>query len=122
MANYKTPGMDRTVVMLDITLERIQDPFVRDALYNILEEVRSQPILKYNFKSFEVTFSEGVSDFPFKHNLGFKPKDRVITNITSGGGGYIDLDSATSVYVNITVSEACTMRFLLGNYDSNSQV
>lgn len=109
--------------MLDIGLEGIKDPLVREAFYNVLEELRGQAQLNFLWKFYNVTFASG-GDYNYKHGLGFKPKDYQITAITksSGESAYIDLDASDNTNVAITVSGPCTVRFLLGNLDVNSTV
>lgn len=103
--------------MLDISLEGIKDPVVRDAFYTVLEFLRSEPEVNFKWRFYEKTFADGGT-YTFPHGLGFKPKDFRITN---GASGYVDLDACTTQNVTIVVSEASTVRFELGNLDVNSQ-
>lgn len=109
--------------MLDLGLEGIKDANVREAFYNILEELRGQAQLNFLWKFFSVTFTSGGT-YSYRHGLGFRPKDYQITGIlnSSGEAAYIDLDASDNTNVSITVSGACTVRFLLGNLDVNSTV
>ena len=109
--------------MLEIRLENIKDASVRDALDSIVSEFRDQALLNFLWKPFSVSFTTGGT-YDHRHGLGFKPKDYLITGImaSSGESAYIDLDDTDNTTVSITVSGACTVRFLLGNLDTNSQV
>lgn len=106
--------------MIDIGLDGIKDPSVKDALYNIQQEFRDQKILNFFWTFFKVSFVASVTDYKFKHNLGYTPKDFLITSIRGNGTAYIDLDESDSQFLNITTTDSCTIRFLLGNLDENS--
>lgn len=103
--------------MLDISLEGIKDPVVRDAFYTVLEFLRGEPEVNFKWKFYEKTFPSGGT-YTFPHGLGFKPKDFRVTN---NAAGYVDLDECTNTNVVVVVAAASTMRFTLGNLDVNSQ-
>ena len=109
--------------MLDVRTESIKDELTREAIENIVEEFRGQALLNFFWKPYSVIFTAGGT-YTRMHGLGFRPKDYLITGImnNSGEAAYIDLDSCTSELLSITVSGACTVRFLLGNLDTTSQV
>lgn len=106
--------------MLDVRLEFIEDKEAQEAISNIVDEFRGQPLLNFLWKFYSVTLTSSVTDYKFRHGLGFKPKDFLITGITGAGTGYFDLDQSDSTFLYITTTDACTIRFLLGNLDENS--
>jgi hypothetical protein len=107
--------------MLDIDLNGIQDPVVRDALYAILEQFRNEPTLNFGFKFFTIVFASGVTNYRFRHGLGFRPKDAIITDVSNDEDAYFDMDLSDGTHLDITASGACTIRFVVGNLDVNSQ-
>lgn len=109
--------------MLEIRLESIKDASTREALDNVVAEFRDQAMLNFLWKPFSASFTAGGT-YDYVHGLGYRPKDYLITGIlaSSGESAYIDLDDTDNTTVSITVSGACTVRFLLGNLDTNSQV
>lgn len=107
--------------MLEIGLEGIKDPVVKDAFYVLLEFLRNEPTVNFKWKPFSLIFTTGVTDYAFRHGLGFKPKDALITDVSNDQEAFVNLDDSTSTMVSITASGACTVRLLLGNLDVNSQ-
>lgn len=98
----------------------IEDDSVRQNFRKLREFLVSEtPFLGFRF--FEVEFDAASTDFDFKHNLGFQPKDAVLTFVSNGASVQFDYDSFTKEFVRLTVSAGCVVRFLIGSFDSRKR-
>lgn len=107
--------------MLDFDINGIEDRATREALYSILEFMRAEPMVSFGFKFFTLTFASAVTNYRFTHRLGYKPKDSVITDVSDNQSAFFNMDLSDSTHLDITTSGACTIRFVIGNLDVNSQ-
>lgn len=76
--------------------------------------VKETPFLGWRF--FEVSLNDAVTDFAFKHNLAFQPKDIILTFVSNGATASFNYDLLTKENVVLTVSEACVVRFICGSF------
>jgi len=94
----------------------VKDPAVQQALDNLASFLREQsPLL--NFKHFELEFTTtGTQTIP--HNLGFQPKDIILTSKIGSGTITFNYGSFTKDDLSVTISGgSCTVRFFAGTYD-----
>ena len=105
--------------MIDIGLDGIKDTGIRDNFVNILEEF-NKPIHKFNFQFFELNFTAAVTNYRYRHNLPYTPKDVIITAQYGTGVAEFNYQLFSSTHIDITTTDACTVRFLLGNFSKDS--
>lgn len=99
------------------TLKEITDIYVRKAFQEINDFLDIQSFLKGNFKHFEITVDAAVTNQKFKHNLGFLPKDIILTWIEGTGGVTWNYDLFDSTNIVFSTTKAGTIRFFLGRYN-----
>lgn len=104
---------------LNIDLNSIKDPNVRDAFYNIVEYQRGQDILNSNLQFFSITFSDAIDNFRYPHKLGFLPKDVFVTAVKEPAFVTFNYSLFTSIYLDITASAPCTVRFFAGSFSDS---
>lgn len=107
--------------MLDLRFENIQDPLVRDAIFNIVEEFRRQDSFNCNFKHFEITITGTIVGFKYPHKMGIVPKDIIVLSQIGVGVAEFNYENFDNVNFDITSTDTVTVRFLAGNFDKNSQ-
>lgn len=95
----------------------VKDSVARENFERLNESFLGDPLLKSNFKFFEVTFE--AESYPktvgFKHGLGFVPKDVITTNSLPGTPNWkYDQFTRTHIYAEVWVPT--TIRFFLGTY------
>lgn len=113
--------------MLEVNLTGLKDAFTREAISNIQDEFRDNDLLGGKFTFFTLAFLGAVTNFKYPHGLGFKPLDIIQTSFiglgTSGAGAVefnYSLFDATNL--DITTTDACSVRFFAGSFVPNSRV
>lgn len=104
--------------MIDLILKDIKDEYVRENFVRIKSFVQDQAILRGEWVFFEIEFSQAQDNFEYPHNLGFQPKDIILLSIRSPDDASVifHYDDFDRTNFNLTVSAACTIRFLAGTY------
>lgn len=99
--------------MLNLLTEKLDLDQATENFLKIADFVLNHPILGGNFKMIEVSVTNPSSTYVVYHRLGFKPKDVIITYISTGTATPI-YDSFTKDTLQLNVSSASTIRFLIG--------
>lgn len=105
--------------MIDIGLDGIEDTGIRENFSNILEEFK-KTIHRFDFQFFEVVFTAAVTNYKFKHNMRFVPKDVIQTSVIGAGAVTFNYANFDSNFIDITTTGACTVRFIAGNFSKQS--
>lgn len=66
------------------------------------------------FKAYEIVFSGEISQYHFRHGLGFVPKDVILSRIFGSGNVTFHHADFTRDEIVLSASAACEIRFLLG--------
>jgi hypothetical protein len=101
---------------LHLNLPQIKDQYVRDAITSLYEELLNQSILRGEWTHYEFTFTSAVTNFRFRHHLGFLPKDVIVTSTTGVGAATFNYSLFTDTYLDITTTGACVVRAFIGSY------
>ncbi len=99
-------------------VDLIKDINIRESLQWIYEYILQIPILRGDFKFFEVTFNGAVTDEKIPHNLGFTPKDIISLSSVGTGAATFQYAKFTSTNLVITTTGACVIRFFAGRYQN----
>lgn len=105
--------------MLKLRLNEIEDEYVKQNFERISLILNNFALLRGEWQFFELTFAASVSNFRFEHNLGFKPKDVLVTSQIGAGSATFNYSLFTSTHIDISTSGAVVVRFFAGSY-SNS--
>ena len=105
---------------LRLDLAQLKDMPTQEAFKRLSEYINNSNILAGEFKHFEVKFPGADPAYKFTHNLGFTPKDIIITSISGNGVLTFNVDESNNKTITLTVSGSCTARFLLGTYEKKS--
>ena len=101
---------------MDLRLQELEDPIVRENFTRVRDEVNDQPFLRGKWRFVELTFLAAVTNFEFAHNLGFIPKDVIQTSLTGAGALTWNYSSFDRTSVSITTTGACVVRAFIGTY------
>ena len=108
--------------MLELILNNIEDPIVRENFQKTSLYVKGESLLKSSFKHFELTFTSTVTGAIFNHNLGFFPRDLIQTFLSGGGTVTWNYNSFNDKTISVTIggtvsrTNPTTVRFFLGRY------
>ena len=95
--------------------KEIQDLFIRKNFVNLVQYFSQQNQL-VNFNFFELVITSAVSNQSMNHNLGYLPKDVVVTQITGSGTIQFLYGQFTNTQFFYTATGACRVRFFIGTY------
>ncbi len=111
-----------TLGEINLLENNIEDPNAQENFRRIKTFLRDTPIMKsgFFFRTFDIPAGL-VTNFKFRHNLDFQPKDVIVTSITNNATVTWHYEQFTRNFIVLTVSAATTIRVLLGAYkDDNS--
>lgn len=99
-----------------LILKDIQDPYVQENFLRLQQFLNNDIFLNSELKFFEVTFTAAVTNFRFKHNLGYLPKDAWLTGQSGTATVTFNHSLFSKDFLDITTSAATTIRFLAGRF------
>ena len=99
--------------------EDIKDQRVRESIQWMYEYLISESMLQGKFQHFEITTRAAVTALKIPHNLGFQPKDIIVTSQIGGTATFI-YQSFTTQDIVLTTTAAMTVRFFGGSYESEN--
>lgn len=105
--------------MQDISLEKIGDKEVREALSVVKDVFSNAPFLQGDWKFFEISFNTNGT-YKIAHSMSFTPKD-VLTTSTVGGTITWEYANFNGTYIEITIAgivsgTPCVVRAFVGSY------
>ncbi len=106
------------VIMLKLFLNEVPEDYARENFRRISESINNDLISSANWRFIELLVEGVTTNFKFKHNLKFIPKDVIITSMIGGVATFnYSLFDETNIDLNTTATT--TVRFLLGRFDAN---
>lgn len=103
---------------MSINLNNIKDADIRDNFKSIQDNLNKNQILNAEFKIFDIEVTQAVTNHKIEHGLGYKPQDIIQTRIVGVGTVTYNYDSFDATYVDVTTSDACKFRFLVGTVNT----
>jgi hypothetical protein len=95
--------------------KEVQDLFIRKNFQNLVNYFSSQNQF-VNFNFFELNIPSAVTAQTMNHNLGYLPKDVVVTQVTGVGSVTFLYGKFTNTTFSYSSSGACRVRFFIGTY------
>lgn len=96
-----------------LNVNSIGDPVVRRNFQNMLAYFLAEGQLD-GFEAFEIVFPAAQANFLVNHGLGGIPSDLILTLLIGAGSFTINWGLCTTSQLNIAVTDACRVRFLVG--------
>ncbi len=108
--------------MLKLLVLETKDEVARENLSRIQKEVTiDQQLLRGQWKFIELTFDAEVANFKYPHKLSFVPKDVIQTSSIGTGTVIWNYDLFDRTNLDISTTEACTVRAFVGSYQEVGQ-
>jgi hypothetical protein len=98
--------------------KEIEDQFVQDNFKKIETFMREFPFAVINMDFYEIIFAGPFTNYKHKHSLNFTPKDVIMTHNLNNATVTFNYSLFDSVNIDLTVSAATTIRFLLGRFEN----
>ena len=105
---------------LDLKLQEIEDIYTRENLFRIKKFLDEKPFLRGEWSFYEITLASAVTNFKFKHNLGFQPKD-IIQTSSIGSVLTWNYSGFDREFVDITTTGPVTVRAFIGRFEKASE-
>lgn len=100
----------------NLLTKEIQDIFTRKNFQSLVEYFQNQNQL-VNFEFFELNLTAATAGVQtLSHELGYTPKDVLITQMTGNGAIAFQFGAFTSTSISYTATGPCRVRFFLGTY------
>jgi hypothetical protein len=113
-------------VALNLYIREIADYFLRENFRKISDLEKERPFLSENFTFFEITLTGNITNFRYKHNLNYTPKDVVTLHVSTSGSTVGTLTwnykSFDATFLDLTTaswgaSDTITIRAFIGRYN-----
>ena|SRR3990167_5300767 len=101
---------------LELIFKDIKDVYVRENFFRLKKFFDKNVILKPDFRHFEIVFTAAVTNFRFKHGLGYLPKDIIQTSSIGAGALTWNYSLFTDEFLDITTTGVVTVRAFIGTY------
>lgn len=106
---------------MKLFLVNITDTWIRKSLELIQNEVNlKQPLLRGQWRFFELSFIGPQAHMKVKHNLGFQPKDILLTSTIGPGIFNVNFDLTDKDNLDITTTDSCKIRAFIGTYSEGA--
>lgn len=103
--------------MLKLFFREITDNFIQENFRRLETFLLNQILLKANWRFIELTFTAAVTNYKYKHNLNFTPRDVIQTSKTGSGSITWNYASFDETNLDITTTGACVVRAYVGRHD-----
>lgn len=102
--------------MINLPVKDVKDLVLRKITEIIQVFVNSQAILRGEWRFVEITLGGAVTNYKYKHNLPYTPRDVIQVSLVGPGSLTWNYTSFDSENLDITTTGACTVRAFLGSY------
>lgn len=102
--------------MIDLILKDVADQYVRENFSRLLKFFRKQAVLKTQLRHVEITVPRAITNFRFKHNLGFLPKDVIPTSVIGAGAVTWNYSLFDNEFLDLTTTDEVVVRAFVGTY------
>lgn len=102
-----------------ISIEDVDDPQARENFRRIDSFFREDTNLK-GFQHFEIVLEAAVTNKKYPHNLGFTPKDVIVTSLIGAGAITWNYELFDSENLDLTTTGAVTIRAYIGTHVEGS--
>ena len=108
----------------EFILKDIDDVYIRENFKRLALFLQKFPLFRGEWQFFELNFDQAVVALNIAHGLDFTPTDVILTAVSGGtvgvGAVEFNFDNFDDTNINITTTEACTVRFFAGAYKEES--
>lgn len=100
--------------MIFLDSEKIEDPVARENLEKISEVINGNPLMKGQFKVFDIDVTDTSSVVKIPHNLKFTPTDVWVSWINPTSTIVVRYDMIDGTHLAFTSSAQCKVRLIAG--------
>lgn len=104
-------------IQIDLNISDVEDKTLRDNFQKVKDRVEGFPFLRGTWRFQEVAFTASGT-FSIAHQLGFVPKDVILTSSVGAGVVTFHYDAFTRDNLSMTTTGPVTVRFFVGRADT----
>ena len=103
-------------MIIKLFLNEVEDQYLLENFIRIEDFINGQVMFKGQFQHFEIVIPAAVTNFKFKHNLGFQHKDVIQTSVIGAGVLTWNYDKFDAKFLDITTTGPVSVRAFIGAY------
>jgi hypothetical protein len=103
--------------MINLVTDNTSESTIRENFEKLAQLIQKNPILAGDFKHLEIFVTNPTSTYKVFHRLGFRPKDVIITYVSTGTATPV-FSSFNNESIELNISNASTIRLLIGSVRS----
>jgi hypothetical protein len=96
--------------------QEIEDPYVQENFKRLMDYGNANPLDRANFQFFSIDIPSAVTNFKYRHGLGFAPLDVIIMHNSNNAAITLNYSKFDSNELDINASGATLLRCLVGRY------
>lgn len=104
---------------LDLVIDAIEDPEAQENWDRTRQFIAEDLFTKFDGTVYELELASAVTNFKFRHSLGFVPKDVWTTSRIGAGTETFNYALFDREEIDITTTAAVTLRFVAGSFVLN---
>lgn len=105
---------------IDLKYQEIEDQYARENFYRLQKFFDAENFLKGDWEFFEIAIPAAATNYRFKHNLGFMPKDVLVTSSIGAGVAQFNYSLFDKDFLDITTTGPVTVRAYVGRFERAS--
>lgn len=105
---------------VDLKYQEIEDKYSRENFFRLKNFFDAETFLKGEWEFFEIVIPGAFTNYRFKHNLGFQPKDVLVTSTIGVGTAVFNYELFDKLFLDITTTGAVTLRVFVGRFERTS--
>jgi hypothetical protein len=96
--------------------QEIEDQYVQENFKRLMDYGNANPLDRANFQFFSIDIPSAVTNFKYRHGLGFTPLDVIIMHNSNNAAITLNYSKFDSNELDINASGATLLRCLVGRY------
>lgn len=102
---------------IDIKYQEIEDQYARENFFRLKKFFDAETFLKGEWEFVEFTVPGAITNYRFKHNLGFQPKDVLVTSTIGAGTVQFNYNLFDKDFLDLTTTGQVTIRAFVGRFE-----
>lgn len=105
---------------VELRYQEIEDPTARENFFRLQKFFQAETFLKGEWEFFEIVIPAAVTNYRYKHHLGYSPKDVLVTSTIGASPVTFNYELFDRDFLDITTTGAATVRAFVGRFERAS--
>lgn len=102
---------------MNLEIDQVRDPILRENFQKVQDIANADVLPRGRWRFFEIVFTKQVTNYKLPHQFTFVPKDIIQTFLTGPGGLTWNYELFDRTNLDISTTDACTVRCFIGSYN-----